>query len=153
VLAAIRAAPKDLGLRDQLTVVLIASRQFDEAAEQAKGVLSIDERNVQARINLAQVYYEQGKNELAERILLKAQEFDKTNAVIANRLGFVYLKMNDSVSATTSFRQAVELDPNQAESQNNLGVMLLRAHDYTGAAESFEKRWRWRRNSLRPTLI
>jgi Flp pilus assembly protein TadD len=139
VLAAIHVAPKDLGLRNQLTVVLIASRHLDEAAEQAKGVLSIDERNVEARINLAQVYYEQGKKELAERILLKAQEFDKNNPVIANRLGFVYLKLEDQLSATAAFKKAVELDPNQAESQNNLGVMLLRAHDYAGAAEAFRK--------------
>jgi Flp pilus assembly protein TadD len=139
VLSAINIAPKDLSLRNQLTVVLIASRRLDEAAEQAKGILAIDERDVWARINLAQVYYEQGKNELAERILVKAQEFDKNNPVIANRLGFVYLKLDDMVSATAAFKKAVELDPNQAESQNNLGVMLLRAHDYTGAAEAFRK--------------
>jgi tetratricopeptide (TPR) repeat protein len=139
VLSAVRGAPKDLGLRNQLTVVLIASRRLDEAAEQAKGVLAIDERNVFARINLAQIYYEQGKNELAERILVKAQEFDKNNPVIANRLGFVYLKLDDIMSATAAFKKAVELDPNQAESQNNLGVILLRAHDYTGAAEAFRK--------------
>ncbi len=138
-LSAIHVAPKDFGLRNQLTVVLIASQRLNEAAEQAKGVLSIDERNVSARINLAQVYYEQGKNELAERILVKAQEFDKSNPVIANRLGFVYLSLDDMVLATAAFKKAVELDPNQAESQNNLGVMLLRAHDFAGAAEAFRK--------------
>jgi tetratricopeptide (TPR) repeat protein len=139
VSAAVRAAPRELGLRNQLAAVLLASRKLKEAAEQAKGVLLVDERNVPAMICLAQAYYEWGKYELAERILLKAKENDDSHAVIPNRLGFVYLKMDNLTSAIASFKKAVELDPNLPEAHNNLGVLYHRAHDYTAAIEALRR--------------
>jgi tetratricopeptide (TPR) repeat protein len=135
VSSAVRAAPRDLGLRNQLAAVLLASRQYDKAAEQAKGVLLVDERNVQAMIYLAQAYYYWGKNELAERILLKAKESDDTNALIHNRLGFVYLKMDDMSSAIAAFKKATDLDPNLPEAHNNLGALYNQARDYATATE------------------
>jgi tetratricopeptide (TPR) repeat protein len=139
VSAAVRAAPKDLALRNQLAAVLIAGNKLGDAAEQAKGVLLVDEKNVQAMIHLAQVYYQHKKVELAERILLKAQEIDKNNPVIANRLGFGYIEMDNMASAIASFKKATELDPNFVEAHNNLGVLYLRAHDYGSATEEFRK--------------
>jgi len=139
VSAAVRAAPRDLGLRNQLAAVLLASRQYDKAAEQSKGVLLVDERNVQAMIYLAQAYYHWGKHELAERILLKAKEIDDTNALIHNRLGFVYLKMDDMSSAIAAFKKATELDPNLSEAHNNLGALYNQARDYATATEVLRK--------------
>jgi tetratricopeptide (TPR) repeat protein len=139
VSAAVRAAPRDLGLRNQLAAVLLASRQYDKAAEQSKGVLLVDERNVQAMIYLAQAYYHWGKHELAERILLKAKEIDDTNALIHNRLGFIYLKMDDMSSAIAAFKRATELDPNLPEAHNNLGALYNQARDYATAAEVLRK--------------
>ena len=135
VSAAVRAAPRDLGLRNQLAAVLLASRQYDKAAEQSKGVLLVDERNVPAMIYLAQAYYHWGKYELAERILLKAKEIDDTNALIQNRLGFIYLKMDDMSSAIAAFKKATELNPDFPEAYNNLGALYNQARDYTTAAE------------------
>lgn len=139
VSAAVRAAPRDLGLRNQLAAVLLASRQYNKAAEQAKGVLLVDERNVQAMIYLAQAYYSWGKHELAERILLKAKEIDDTNALIHNRLGFVYLKMDNMSSAIAAFKKATELDPNLPEAHNNLGALYNQARDYATATEMLRK--------------
>lgn len=139
VSAAVRAAPRDLGLRNQLAAVLLASRQYDKAAEQAKGILLVDERNVQAMIYLAQAYYHWGKHELAERILLKAKEIDETNALIHNRLGFVYLKMDDMTSAIAAFKKATDLDPNLPEAHNNLGALYNQARDYATATEVLRK--------------
>jgi tetratricopeptide (TPR) repeat protein len=139
VSAAVRAAPRDLGLRNQLAAVLLASRQYDKAAEQAKGVLLVDERNVQSMIYLAQAYYHWGKYELAERILLKAKEIDDTNAIIHNRLGFVYLKMDDMSAAIASFKKATELDSNLPEAYNNLGALYNQARDYATATEVLRK--------------
>ena len=139
VSAAVRAAPRDLGLRNQLAAVLLASRQYDKAAEQSKGVLLVDERNVQAMIYLAQAYYHWGKHELAERILLKAKEIDNTNALIHNRLGFVYLKMEDMSAAIAAFKKATDLDPSLPEAHNNLGALYNQARDYTTAAEVLRK--------------
>jgi tetratricopeptide (TPR) repeat protein len=139
VSAAVRVAPRDLGLRNQLAAVLLASRQYTQAAEQAKGVLLVDERNVQAMIYLAQAYYYWGKHELAERILLKAKEIDDTNALIHNRLGFVHLKMDDMSSAIAAFKKATELDPNLPEAYNNLGVLYNQARDYKTATEMLRK--------------
>jgi tetratricopeptide (TPR) repeat protein len=139
VSVAVRAAPRDLGLRNQLAAVLLASRQYDKAADQAKGVLLVDERNVQAMIYLAQAYYHWGKYELAERILLKAKEIDDTNALIHNRLGFVYLKMDDMSAAIAAFKKATELDSNLPEAYNNLGALYNQARDYATATEVLRK--------------
>ena len=139
VSTAVRAAPRELGLRNQLAAVLLASRQYDKAAEQAKGVLLVDERNVQAMIYLAQAYYYWGKHELAERILLKAKEIDDTNALIHNRLGFVHLKMDNMSSAIAAFKKAAELDPNLPEAHNNLGALYNQARDYKTATEMLRK--------------
>jgi tetratricopeptide (TPR) repeat protein len=139
VSASVRAAPRDLGLRNQLAAVLLASGQYDKAAEQAKGVLLVDERNVQAMIYLAQAYYHWNKYELAERILLKAKEIDDTNAVIQNQLGFVYLKMDNMSSAIAAFKKATELDPDLPEAHNNLGALYNQARDYATATEVLRK--------------
>ena len=54
LLRAIKANPSDLGLRNRLTSVWIASRQRTKQAEaEAKKVLKVDERNVGALLNLA----------------------------------------------------------------------------------------------------
>ncbi len=139
VTAAVKKAPKDLGLRNQLIVVLLAAGRYDDAAEQAKGVLRLDERNSEAMVHLAMTYYAKGKYELAERILLKAQQIDKASAVIPERLGFVYLKMDNMQAAIVQFKKAVEMDPNMLEAHINLGVLYNKAHDYTSAAEHFRK--------------
>jgi tetratricopeptide (TPR) repeat protein len=136
---AVRAAPRDLNLRNQLVSVLLALDKFDQAAKQAKGVLAVDERNVPAMISLAQVYYQEGKYELAERILYKAKSNDDSNAIIFNRLGFVSLKMDNTTSAISAFKKAIELNPNQPEALNNLGVLYTRAHDFEGAVEHLRK--------------
>jgi tetratricopeptide (TPR) repeat protein len=135
VTEALKAAPKDTGLRNQQAALLLGLGKPEEAAEQAKWVLKQDERNSEAMLHLARSYHLQGKHELAERILTKAQEIDKANAAVHNLLGFVYSAMDNPAAAMAAFKRAVELAPELAEARNNLGTLYSRAHDHGSAVE------------------
>jgi tetratricopeptide (TPR) repeat protein len=139
ITAAIRKAPNSIGLRNQLTAILLEEGRYDDAAAQAKGVLKNDERNANAMIHLALVFYHKKKYELAERILLKAGGIDKTNPMVPLRLGFIYLKQGNPKTAIAQFKESLKLDPKSEVARINLGVLFSQAHDYKSAIEQFRQ--------------
>src|SRR5207248_5041543 len=106
--------PGSLGLRTALVYVLLYQSKYDLSANEAKKVLKADERNVRAMQLLAQVYFKQGKNELARMVLENAREVDKNDAATHNALGLVYLALKQKTQAIDEFKAAATLKPDFA---------------------------------------
>jgi Tfp pilus assembly protein PilF len=134
----IQQHPSSLGLRTALIYTLIHQAKYDAAAAEAKKVLKADERNVRAMQLLAQVYFREGKNELAKMVLENARAIDPSEAATHNALGLVNLALKSRKSALENFKQAASLKPDFAEAKNNFGAMLNEAQDYESAVRELE---------------
>ena len=75
-------------------------------------------------VNLSNAYLEEGRENLAEEALLRANAiFDRSAEVHAN-LGVLRMKRGNLGEAEASFRRAIELMPLDAEAHYNLGTLL-----------------------------
>ncbi len=130
--------PAALGLRTALVFTLMQQTKYETAANEAKKVLKADERNVRGMQLLAQVYFKEGKNELAKMVLENARAVDVNDAGTHNALGLVYLALKQKQQAIESFKTAASLRPDFAEAKNNFGAMLNDTQDYDGAVRELE---------------
>lgn len=130
--------PASTGARIALVNALLREQKYDSAAAEAKKVLKADERNVRAMQLLAQVYYEQGKNELAKMVLDNAKAINANDAATYNALGLVSLALKQKPAAMEFFKQAATLKPDFAEALNNYGALLNETQDYDAAVHVLE---------------
>jgi Tfp pilus assembly protein PilF len=135
---AISAHPAELGPRNALVLAMLHQKKFEPAATEAKKILKSDERNVRAMQHLAQIYFREGKNELAKMVLENARAIDPNDASTHHSLGLVLLQLKARAQALESFQKAAELRPDFAEARNNLGALLNETEDYEGAVRELE---------------
>ncbi|MFY1824398.1 tetratricopeptide repeat protein [Myxococcus fulvus] len=125
-------------LRTALAVTLLQQKKLEPAATEAKRALKGDERHTHAMQVLAQVYYREGKHELARMVLENARDIAPADAATRNALGLVYLALNVRPQALEEFKEAAKLRPDFAEARNNFGAMLNEAQDYAAAVTELE---------------
>ena len=75
LLGSIRRHPADLGLRNRLIAVWLASEKISAAETEAKKILKADEKNIGALVNLASVFYRRGQYELDLQLVLWSQQW------------------------------------------------------------------------------
>lgn len=119
--------------------VLMLQSQYESAANACKKLLKADERNSRAMKLLAQIYFKEGKIELAKMVLENAKAIAPRDASIQNALGLVHLALKSKPAAMTAFRDASALNPQLAEAQNNYGALLNEAQDYESAVKVLEE--------------
>ncbi|SEU35872.1 Tfp pilus assembly protein PilF [Myxococcus fulvus] len=127
-----------VALRTALAVTLLQQKKLEPAATEAKRALKGDERHTHAMQVLAQVYYREGKHELARMVLENARDIAPADAATRNALGLVYLALNVRPQALEEFKEAAKLRPDFAEARNNFGAMLNEAQDYAAAVTELE---------------
>jgi len=94
---------------------------------------------VRGWVNLSNAYLEDGRVDLAEEALLRANAiFDRSAEVHAN-LGVLRMKRGDLGGAEASLRRAIELMPLDAEAHYNLGTLLSE----TGRGAEAEREFRF----------
>jgi Tfp pilus assembly protein PilF len=125
----------NMGLRNQLVRVLLAEGRDADAETYSKKVLKRDEHNIDAMLNLAEIWYGQQKYELARMVLDNARKVDETVPAVWNMLAFVYLALDQRPLALDAFRKAADLRPDFPEAHNNLGAMLNESNDCDGATQ------------------
>ncbi|MCP3065395.1 tetratricopeptide repeat protein [Myxococcus sp. K38C18041901] len=125
-------------LRTALAVTLLQQKKLEPAATEAKRALKGDERHTHAMQVLAQVYYREGKHELARMVLENARDIAPADAATRNALGLVYLALNVRPQALEEFKESARLRPDFAEARNNFGAMLNEAQDYAAAVTELE---------------
>ncbi|WP_338868269.1 tetratricopeptide repeat protein [Myxococcus stipitatus] len=125
-------------LRTALAVSLLQQKKLEPAATEAKRALKGDERHTRAMQVLAQVYYREGKYELARMVMENARDIAPGDAATRNLLGLVYLGLKVRPQALEEFKEAAKLQPDFAEARNNFGAMLNEAQDYPAAVTELE---------------
>ncbi len=143
---ALSAKPDSKHLRNAVnTIRLELPGRSEQVVQDSKKVLREDEKNVQAMINLASAYHQQGKYELAVAILENALALDPENPEILSRMALAQVAMKDDVAARVTLEKAAALTGGAtAEIYNNLGVIYHAAGDYAGAEQQFRRalaRW------------
>jgi len=134
----IRRFPRAVSLRNQLVRVLLAAGRADEAETEAKRILKVDERNTDAMLHLATLWYGQRKYELARTVLDNARQVDPNDPAVWNLLAFCQLALEQRPLALESLRKAAELREDFPEAHNNLGALLAGTNDCDGAIRELE---------------
>lgn len=116
--------------------------QVDRAGVQAgidrlRFALAGDARNAEAYANLARLYMDLGRLELAGLVCENALEQGIEAAVLHNRLGLIALAQGDVVVAYRRFQRAVALDADYVDALMNIGAMALSFRDYDAAHGAF----------------
>ena len=117
----------------------VASDEVSAAAiERLRFALGGDARNASAYANMAQVYFEAGRLELARLVCENAILLGIDQAVLHNRLGIIALALDEVNVAYQEFQRAVQLDPSLIEAHMNIGAMALSFRDYEAALRAFQ---------------
>jgi Tfp pilus assembly protein PilF len=134
----IRRFPRSIALRNQYVRVLLALGRAAEAETEAKRVLKVDERNTDAMLHLASLWYGQKKYELARTVLDNARQVDPNDPAVWNLLAFCQLALEQRPLALESLRKASALREDFPEAHNNHGALLAEMNDCDGAIRELE---------------
>jgi type IV pilus assembly protein PilF len=112
------------------------------------------EVQLQAHLDLARGYLEQGDAVRARDPLERALQIDPRSAEAQTLMGVFYQGQNEPALAERHFKRALQIDPNHAQTLNNYGTFLFgqgrfqeallplrrlaRDPDYRGRAQAFE---------------
>ena len=96
-------------------------RNLQRAQEAYRRVLSLDPKYVDAYYNLAQVFYDINRFDLAERFFKRYLDFRPGDAEATHDLGVVYNKQARFDLAIRQYKRALELNPKMAVAHYNLG--------------------------------
>jgi tetratricopeptide (TPR) repeat protein len=138
--------PGNFLVRAEYARLLVTAERYDEAVNEARAILRIDERNVAAKMAVAEAFRARGRTDNAlaiiDDVINGSDPNHPNNGPGANDARAHYLRAllrievsRDVPGAIQSFTRAVELDPQYAEAHNNLGVYLLQAGNVPQAIE------------------
>jgi tetratricopeptide (TPR) repeat protein len=138
--------PGNFLVRAEYARLLVTAERYDEAVNEARQILRIDERNVAAKIAVAEAFRARGRLDNAlqiiDDVINGSDPNHPNNGPGANDARAHYLRAllrievnRDVPGAIQSFTRSVELDPQYAEAHNNLGVYLLQAGNAPQAVE------------------
>ncbi len=142
-----RRFPNNYTVRAEYARLMVVAQRYNEAIEEGRRILRQDERNVGAKLAIAEAYRAQGRLDMALAIVNdvihgsgEPEQPDNGPGVGDARAhylrGLLRVEVERNVpGAILSFQRAVELDPQFSEARNNLGVYLLQAGNYQGAIE------------------
>ncbi len=131
--------PSNVQARIDLGSILLAGRQSDRAAEQAKAVLAINSNNADAYALLSSIAASKGDRAEALSQIQHALSIDPNRANFHTALGL--LQASDPASepaAEEQLRKAVSLDPKNATSHMALAAVLERKGDLPGALQAMQ---------------
>ncbi|CAN5890245.1 hypothetical protein BH23GEM9_BH23GEM9_01580 [soil metagenome] len=99
------------------------------AEQHFRAALQRDRDNVTARLYLARVLRNQGRNEEAATLLREAARLAPEDAAVRRELGYLFMALDRPQQAATQFHEAVELDPDEPLGWVGLVESLYRAGD------------------------
>lgn len=124
--------------RNMLAQIALEKKDYKTAIKHARNVLLGDPDNVNAYLNLAIAYFDQGLVDQAGLIASNALDRNPKAAALHNIMGLIYLKKDDSKRAVDSFQRALAVDPQQSNAKLNLATLELSYGDFASAVERFE---------------
>jgi type IV pilus assembly protein PilF len=94
-------------------------------------------RQAEGLYRLAQIDFNQGKNQDAITHAKKATELDPGNAEIYSFLGIVHLYLSDYAGAEKSLEKAVKINPYFTDARNTLGAVYMKTGRLSEARNEF----------------
>jgi len=119
-------------LWNELGNLYFMASAYDQAIHAYHRSIHLDETYGRPYSNLALIYAQQGKQELAGQLFRKSLELLSDNhekAVSWNRLGNLYRQARNYPEAVIAFQHADELDPECREGREDMGQMLYATSD------------------------
>jgi cytochrome c-type biogenesis protein CcmH/NrfG len=127
------------------------SRDQGVSAKQADTVQSLEEirsleketsqnpENVEAWIQLGNLYFDTNQFQKAIRAYKKSLELNPNNSDVWTDLGVMYRRSGQPNGAIEAFEKAIEIDPKHETSRFNKGVVLMHdLNDREGAIKAWE---------------
>jgi tetratricopeptide (TPR) repeat protein len=133
----LKISPSNASLLNLLSGVLRHLKKYDAATQSARKVILRDQKNFSAIKNLALIYTDQGKVQLAETFFRNALKLNSKDGTIYVNLGLIAAKRGEDQRAIAEFETALKLDPKNASAWANIGSISLKYRDYERAAKAY----------------
>ena len=95
--------------------------------ENYKEILRKDPNNLQALINIGNLYYDTRQDPLAIEHYQRALSLDPRNVNVRTDMAVCYRRVGNPDKAIEELKKAISIDPRHPQSRYNLGVILI--HD------------------------
>lgn len=105
----------------------------DEAA--LKGIIGSDPKNLDALIQLGNLYYDHGRYSDAIQWYGKALEINPNNVNVRTDRGTSYWNLGQADPAIAEFQKSLEINPSHTQTLYNLGVVYLNGKNDPQAAK------------------
>ncbi len=107
--------------------------------ENYKAILKKDPNNLQAIVNIANLYFDTRQDLLAIENYRKALAIDPRNVNVRTDLAVCYRRAGNPDKAIEELKKAISTDPRHAQSRYNLGVILIHdKNDVAGGVQAWE---------------
>jgi len=107
--------------------------------ENYKQILKKDPNNLQAIVNIANLYFDTRQDLLAIENYRKALAIDPRNVNVRTDLAVCYRRSGNPDKAVEELKKAISTDPKHAQARYNLGVILIHdKNDVAGGVQAWE---------------
>ncbi len=109
------------------------------AIENYKEILRRDPNNLQALINIGNLYFDTGQDRLAIEQYRRALSLDPRNVNVRTDMAICYRRTGDPDKAIDELKKGISIDPKHPQARYNLGVILIHdKHDIEGGIRAWE---------------
>jgi len=126
-------------LMNNLAILYIKSDNRDAAKKIVEKIIKKNTKFAPAYVTLGNIYYLNGKYEMARFIYLKAVDEEDESGEVYTNLGIIAEKLDDSTSAHGLLKKAIEKSTLNPYVHNNMGEYYLSAGDYESALKEFNE--------------
>jgi Tfp pilus assembly protein PilF len=112
---------------------------WNEALEDVQNAIAIAPSEASARRTQAQVFFRQGKLELAELVLIRLEDELWKDAEALNLMALITYRRGEASKALQFFKKALEIQPNHLAARLNLGSLYLTYKQLHPAAVQYER--------------
>ncbi len=133
-------SPEDPKILNNLGMAYYLKGHRDLAIKTIEHAIQLDEKNTDAKSNLAAIALKENDYDYAEKLLnqvLKDLVYDKQTITYYN-LGIIALKKNEPSKAKELFEKSIAEDSNYCPSHFRLGVFAYQSRKFKKALESFK---------------
>ena len=118
-----------------------AAKVLDEKqAKTLQEAAARDPRNVESRVDLANLYFDAERYEDASRWYGDALKLDPRNVNVSTDLGITYYYLNQPDQALKQFDYSLSIDPKHPKTMMNVGVVrAFGKQDLEGAARAWQQ--------------
>ena len=136
---AVALFPDDARCHNGYGTALLVAGRADEAIEQIKTALRLDNKQIEVNSNMANALAEQGRYEEAVPYYQLELGFDPSRANVRVNFGNTLLALGRNDEAREQFRLALETKSTLAEANNGLGVSYLLENRFADAIPPLEQ--------------